>query len=205
MNRWQTQGVTVESLTGDAIDAVIPEIAALRIAVFRAFPYLYDGDLDYEHAYLAALGSSARSVIVVARDGGRIVGAATGAPITDVEEEWVAPFRAHGLAVKHRFYCAESVLLPEWRGMGLGHAFFDGREAHARSLGMSDSCFCSVIRPDTHPARPVDYRSHDAFWRKRGYVPLDGVVARFAWRDMGQTDETEKTLQFWGRSLLFRP
>ena len=202
MAQWQERGMTVETLTGEAISAVIPEIAALRIAVFRAFPYLYDGDLEYERAYLAALAGSARSVIVVARAGTRIVGAATGAPIADVEEEWAAPFRAQGLDIERRFYCAESVLLPEWRGLGVGHAFFDGREAHARTLGMSEACFCSVLRPDDHSARPARYRPHDVFWRKRGYAPLDGVVARFAWRDIDGVEETEKALQFWGRSLI---
>ena len=202
MAHWQDRGLTIESLRGEAIGGVIPEIAALRIAVFRAFPYLYDGDLDYERAYLATLSESARSVVVVARDGGQIVGAATGAPITDVEQEWAAPFRARWLSVEHRFYCAESVLLPEWRGMGIGHAFFDRREAHARALGMSDACFCSVVRPEDHPARPDGYRLLDVFWRKRGYVPLDGIMARFAWRDIGEEGETEKTLQFWGRSLI---
>lgn len=199
--RDKRQDVVIESLTGDAIAAVIPEIAALRITVFRDFPYLYDGDLAYEHDYLAAFGASPRAVVVVARAGERIVGAATGAPIPDVESDWAAPFRARGMDVERRFYCAESVLLPEWRGRGIGHAFFDGREDHALELGMREACFCSVIRAADHPARPEEYRPHDAFWRKRGYVPLDGIVARFAWRDIGDTGETGKTLQFWGRSL----
>ena len=42
------QSISIESLTdSDAISAVIPDLARLRIGVFREFPYLYDGSLDY--------------------------------------------------------------------------------------------------------------------------------------------------------------
>ena len=78
---------------------------------------------------------------------------------------------------------------------------FDAREAHARDLGHDFSAFCSVIRPADHPARPADYRPLDDFWRKRGYAPLEGVFARFSWKDLGQPRETEKKLQFWMRPL----
>jgi len=58
-----------------------------------------------------------------------------------------------------------------------------------------------VNRPPDHPMRPAEYRPLDGFWRKRGYAPLEGAVARFAWKDLGQASETEKTLQFWMRPL----
>jgi len=193
--------MSVEVLTGEAIRGAIPDIAALRIAVFREFPYLYNGNLDYERDYLAGFEASPRSIVVIARAAGRIVGASTGMPLAEAESEWMVPFRERNLPVEHRFYCAESVLLEDWRGMGLGHAFFDARERHARTIGMARSCFCSVIRADDHPDRPSDYRPNDAFWTKRGYAPLDGVVARYRWRDTGEARESEKRLRFWERGL----
>jgi GNAT superfamily N-acetyltransferase len=93
------------------------------------------------------------------------------------------------------------VLLPEFRGQGAGHAFFDRREAHAKRLGFARVAFCSVVRPEGHPARPETYRPLDAFWRGRGYAPLDGVVAHFAWRDLGEAGESRKPLQFWIKDL----
>jgi GNAT superfamily N-acetyltransferase len=99
------------------------------------------------------------------------------------------------------FYCAESVLLPAYRGQGIGHAFFDRREAFARDAGFAYSVFCGVIRPDDHPSKPVRYRPLDGFWRKRGYRPLDGAVAQFRWTDLGDDHETAKPLQVWMRTL----
>lgn len=176
-------------------------LADLRIAVFRAWPYLYDGDRAFEERYLATYADSADAIIVGAWDGERLVGAATGTPLTDHAGAFAAPFAATGIPLGEVFYCAESVLLPEYRGQGAGHAFFDTREAHARALGHRYACFCAVVRPDDHPARSGTYRPLDGFWRGRGYLPLHGAMARFAWRDIGETEETEKPLQVWLRRL----
>ena len=193
--------IEVRALTGAALDAALDDVAALRIAVFRDWPYLYDGTLEYERDYLQTYRDSPGAILVGAFDGARLVGAATGTPMEDHASEFAEPFRAVGLALDQIFYCAESVLLMEYRGQGIGHRFFDLREAHARDMGRSHVAFCSVIRPADHPMRPADYRSNDAFWQKRGYAQLPGIVAEFSWKDLGQTAETAKPLQFWMRAL----
>ena len=191
----------VAALQGEALAAALDDVARLRIAVFRDWPYLYDGDLDYERRYLEPYHASPGAIVVGAWDGGRLVGAATGAPMEDHAADFAAAFAGTGFDLSDIFYCAESVLLPEFRGQGIGHRFFDIREAQARHLGRRHVAFCAVQRPVDHPARPADYRQLDAFWRKRGYAPLSGVVAYFAWRDRGEQAETKKPLQFWMREL----
>lgn len=191
----------VLTLRGEALAAALEDVARLRIQVFRAFPYLYDGDVDYERRYLAPYRDAENAIVVGAFDGARLVGAATGTPMEDHADEFGAAFAATGVALERVFYCAESVLLPDYRGRGIGHAFFDAREAHARALGRTHSAFCAVIRPDDHPARPETYRPLDGFWQKRGYERLPGVVAEFSWKDLGCDHETKKPLQFWMRRL----
>ena len=193
--------IRVEALTGARLGAALEDVAALRIAVFRDFPYLYDGDMAYERAYLAAYRDSPGAVVVGAFDGDRLVGAATGTPLADHAEDFAAAFAGHGIALDRVFYCAESVLLPDYRGRGIGHRFFDAREDHARAQGFGYSAFCAVIRPDDHPARPAGYRPLDGFWTARGYAPLPGAVAEFSWKDIGQPAETRKPLQVWIRAL----
>lgn len=192
--------ITTRILTGGAVAGALDDLARLRIAVFRDWPYLYDGDEAYEREYLKAY-TVPGAVVVAAMDGDRMVGAATGAPMEDHADDFAAAFAGRPERLEDIFYCAESVLLPEYRGHGLGHAFFDGREAQGRALGRRYSAFCSVIRPADHPARPADYRPLDAFWRKRGYQPLPGVIANFHWRDLGDAEETTKQLQFWMKPL----
>ena len=191
----------IETLTGAALEAALDDVARLRIEVFRAWPYLYDGDLAYEREYLQSYRDSAGAVVVGAFDADRLVGAATSTPLADHADDFAAAFAESTLDMTDIFYCAESVLLPAYRGQGAGHGFFDAREAHARTLGFAKSAFCSVIRPKEHPLHPTGYTPLDPFWRKRGYRPLPGVVAEFAWKDIDQPKETTKTLQFWLRDL----
>ena len=193
--------IRVEPLTGPALDAALDDVARLRIAVFRDWPYLYDGDAAYERRYLESYRSSPGAIVVGAFDGETLIGAATGTPMTDHADDFAAAFEGTDLDLSTIFYCAESVLLPAYRGHGLGHAFFDRREAHARALGFTRTAFCGVQRPADHPLKPATYRPLDAFWRKRGYAPLPGVVAQFRWKDIDQPVETDHPLQFWLRAL----
>jgi len=193
--------IDVRPLRDQGLEATLDQVAQLRISVFRDWPYLYDGTLGYERQYLDSYRDNPGALLVGAFHDGRLIGASTSTPMEDHAAEFAAPFRALGIAPEKILYGAESVLLRPYRGIGLGHRFIDLREAHARALGRSHVAFCSVIRPDDHPARPATYRTNDAFWQGRGYAPLPGVVARFNWKDLGDSAETEKQLQFWMREL----
>ena len=192
----------IERLTGAVMAAVLPALAELRIAVFRDWPYLYAGTLAYEETYLREFAASAGAVIVTARDGDAIVGVATASPMSHHASEFGAPFEAAGYDTRRLFYFGESVLRASYRGRGIGHKFFDEREAHARAIGgFTHTTFCGVIRPPDHPRRPSDYRPLDAFWMKRGYTQRDGMIAQFSWTDIGDSEKTDKPMQFWMRPL----
>ncbi|WP_166417469.1 GNAT family N-acetyltransferase [Cochlodiniinecator piscidefendens] len=191
----------VNVLTGAALDQALDDVAKLRLAVFRAYPYLYDGDLGYEQQYLQTYRDSDGAVLVGAFDGDRLVGASTGTPLSEHADDFGVAFSGVSVDLNDVFYCAESVLLPEYRGHGVGHQFFDQREAHAMRLGFLKSTFCSVVRPDNHPLKPENYSPLDRFWQSRGYAPLEGVRAKFRWKDLDENEETGKELQFWIRDL----
>jgi GNAT superfamily N-acetyltransferase len=176
-------------------------VARLRITVFREWPYLYDGDLEYERRYLQAYKGNDQALIVGAYEGDWLVGASTGAPLVQHASDFAEAFRGSTVPVESMFYCAESVLLPAYRGRGIGKTFFDLREKHARSNGFTHIGFCAVQRPDDHPLRPARYTPLDGFWKKRGYAQLPGVTASFSWKDVDQPAETRKSLQFWMRQL----
>ena len=195
--------IRIETLTPEGgLADNIEAIARLRIAVFREWPYLYDGSLAYERTYLSRYVKSAGAVCVAARDGDTMIGASTGMPLADEHDAIRAPFVAGPFDLDHIYYCAESVLLPDYRGRGIYRSFFKGREAHARRLGGFDTmAFCGVVRPPDHPLRPPDDRPLDGIWRHFGYMPRDDLVCHFSWKDIDRDVVTEKPMRFWLKQL----
>ncbi len=192
--------ITFQSLQGEAIVPWLDDIARLRIDVFRDWPYLYKGDVAYEADYLRTYTQAPRSIAVLAMQGEVVVGASTGLPMDEEAAAFRAPLEAAGIDTARVFYCGESVLLPAYRGRGIGHAFFDAREAHARALGGFDLCaFAAVDRAAGDPRRPPGHRDNDAFWTRRGYRRSD-IAMQLPWNEVDR-GEVDHTLTFWLRPL----
>lgn len=191
-----------QTVRGAEVAPWIPALARLRVAVFREYPYLYEGSEEYERSYLDIYVRSARSVLVLALENGEVVGCSTGLPMEDETEVFQRPFLRAGYDLRQVFYFGESALLPRCRGNGGGHAFFDRREAFARSLGgFRLTTFCAVRRPEGHPQRPAGYRPHDVFWTKRGYLRRPELSTELEWPEIGATAPTAKPMCFWTRDL----
>jgi GNAT superfamily N-acetyltransferase len=193
-------------VTGPDVAPFIPALARLRIAVFRDWPYLYEGSQVYEERYLRIYAESRRAAVVLALDGAEVVGASTCLPLNDETENVQAPFRAAGIATARVFYFGESILLRPYRGLGAGVRFFAEREAHAGGVSGCDiAAFCAVQRPADHPAKPADTVPLDAFWRKRGFTPYPNLTCEMRWKDVGAAEDTPHRLAFWLKSLTGAP
>jgi len=189
-------------LRGNDALPFVDDIAALRIAVFSEYPYLYDGNMAYERAYLAAYLKSPHSFIGLAYDGEHIVGATTAIWLPDAEPPFRAPFDERAWIIDEVCYYGESVLLPAFRGRGAGKKFMELRETFAKSIPrVTTAAFCAVVRDEAHPQRPASYRPLDSFWRSCGFQPVNGMLAHFPWKDHGEAYPSLKSLQFWIKSL----
>ena len=194
--------ISIERCSGKALERHIPELARLRIEVFREFPFLYDGTLAYEEKYLQTYLDCPQSVMVLALDGEKVVGASTAIPMQFETEAMQKPFIDNGYALDQVFYCSESVLNKNYRGLGIGVRFFEQREAHADALGgFKHITFCCVERPADHPRRPADYVPLDGFWNKRGYIKHPELQTSYLWKDLDDTEETAKPMTFWLKNL----
>lgn len=191
-----------QAYRGPALSNKIDDLGRLRIQVFQDWPYLYQGDLDYERKYLGTYLRSPTSFALLAYDGEKLIGATTAIELQDESEEFQAPFRGRGMNPKEVVYFGESILLASYRGLGIGKEFMRARLEYAQGLpGKKLAAFCAVIRPPSHPARPAGYRPLDNFWRSQGFSLEPGMIAEYEWKDLGEKEESKKALQFWLRPL----
>ncbi|MFN3455219.1 MAG: GNAT family N-acetyltransferase [Pseudobdellovibrio sp.] len=171
--------VSVQLIPQELAKSLIYDIACIRIKVFREFPYSYDGSVEYEVQYLGRYFKSKNAKFITAKDesSGKIVGVATVIPLIEEETFVQKPFLDVGMDLQKICYFGESVLLPEYRGQGIGHKFFNERERYALSLPhINVTTFCAVKRPENHPLRPSHYKPLDAFWKTRGYQKQESLV-----------------------------
>jgi GNAT superfamily N-acetyltransferase len=194
--------IKIVTVAGKNLKAYIPDLARLRITVFREYPYLYDGTEAYEKDYLQTYMASGSAMAVLAFDGDHVIGASTGIPMADETAEFKQPFIESGINPETLFYCGESVLLPHYRGRGIYKRFFSERENYARSLGsVEKSCFCTVVRPDNHPLKLEGYTPLDAVWKHFGYQPRADLITHYPWKDIDQTQSTDHPMLFWIKRL----
>jgi GNAT superfamily N-acetyltransferase len=202
MDRSRTlKNLNRQILPGTEVSAYFNQLAELRIEIFKDYPYLYEGSLEYEKKYLARYLKNSQAVLVLIWDQNKLVGAASGVPLKDEEDFVQEAFLSQKRDIHPFFYFGESLLKVPYRGQGLGHVFFDEREKWAKALGFKKTCFCSVIRPEDHPLRPTQYHPLNAFWLKRGYAPDPELVGSFSWQDKDQKFETKKPMQFWVKGI----
>jgi GNAT superfamily N-acetyltransferase len=122
-------------------------------------------------------------------------------PMAEEEPEFQQAFLKTGSDIQRIAYFGESILLPAYRGRGLGKEFFLRREAHALKLGLSMAAFCAVDRAEGDPRRPQHYRVLDGFWATQGYLRCPELRASLAWKEIGEAAESSKTLTFWTKVL----
>lgn len=190
----------IQGFTDTAVRPHLQALAELRIGVFREWPYLYEGSLEYEARYLESY-LAPRALVVLALDGHRVVGASTALPLSAHQDAASPVLSAAGYDPDGIYYFGESVLLPEYRGRGVGRRFFEEREQAARRFGYALAAFAAVERPQSHPLCPADYVGHESLWTKRGFVKHPELVTTFSWKDIGQDVETQKPMVFWLKTM----
>ncbi len=192
----------VESLSGKMAARYLEPIADMRMRVFRDYPYLYDGSLDYEKEYLSRYFKVDDAKIFLLLSDERIIGITTCMPLMYETATIKKPFEDANLNPAEYFYFGESLLERIYRGQGFGKLFFEYREKEAlKHPDIKYTCFCAVNRPNDHPLKPSGYKPLNGFWEKMGYEKQPGLQTEMRWKDIDKDEETTKTLQYWIKKI----
>lgn len=193
--------ITEQLLTGPAITAVLDDLAALRLDIFREYPYLYHGRREDELHYLAGYATAPDACVILARDGSSVIGAATGMPLVHEDAQLRAPFAGTGLYLDGIYYVGELLFQPAYRNCGLGRKLLGQMASKVRSFGRFRTLTCATVeRPDDHPLRPGDHVPISRFLGRTGFVRLPGVTTRFTWCEFDGV-ERDHPMQFWSKEL----
>jgi len=190
--------VTIQPLIGEQINKHIDEFAHLRINIFKNYPYLYDGNINYEKEYLKVYLQSQNSVLIGAFYNNELVGGATAILLQDSYPEVQQLFLAQNYNINNMVYFGESVLLDRFQNSGIGHKFFINRELFALSYkNVSYTTFCYVNRKNDN-LKPNTYNEHKLhnLWNTHRYIEDNSLTTYFAWQDIGDSIETQKPMQF---------
>lgn len=194
--------ITIVSFTDEKMQSLIPQIAELRIEVFKEYPFLYIGDYEYEKKYLQKFTSMNDAIVVAAFDNSTPIGMSTGYPFTYEADGLKQVFLSAGRNPADYFCFGESVLRKTYRGQGIGKKFCDEREAHVRKLGKYRYiCFYTSMRPLDDPRRPADYRPLALFWQSRGFKEHPELIGTVSYQEIGEDKESSKKMIFWTKEL----
>lgn len=187
---------------GKEIEKYIEELGRFRIEIFKEYPYIYDGDMEYEKKYLGRYARCEESFLLVVDNEHGIDCACTGIPLKDELPEFQKPFLERDIPIDKIFYLGEVMVRKNLRGQGLGTRLMDRALTHVYNAGLYEEVvLATVIREPNHPLRPADYIDKDNLWRKFGFEKLDGITVSFDWKDIGEEQETTKEMVYWRKQF----
>jgi ribosomal protein S18 acetylase RimI-like enzyme len=189
----------MEWIRGQAIAGLVEELGQFRITIFREYPYLYDGSMEYERQYLARYATSPNAVVALERDGLGFVAVATGIALCEETSCYIQPFCSDP---EHYFYIGEIMVRTDCRGQGRGTRLLQAMMEEGRRQGFPRACLYTVRRDPGHPARPADYRSPDGLWVRMGFTKVPGCEIPCSWKEIGEEVETEKPMDVWVADLV---
>lgn len=189
--------ITIRAFTGAEAEPFMDAIAQLRIDNFRDFPYLYDGDLAYERAYLATYFRSPSTRIYLVFDGDTVVGFSNSILLSEESDEFTKPFRDKGLVLEEYLYIGEAILNPPYRGRKLFHELAKLHEDRIRDEKHKNVLCYSVVRSEDHPLRPEDYKPIEALWTRLGFREDPSLNVHIAWKQVDTGKEEGNILAAW--------
>ncbi len=194
--------IVVRSVTGSEIQKIIPELAGLRLKIFRNFPDLYFGDADYEARHLSDYARHDKSMCVIAEDGGELVGAALAVPFSHTSPNFQLCFIRNGMAVHDIYYFGECIMLPGYEGKGIGKKMFYERERYALKMGAKIATFCTINRAAPNGKNAIGFGDFSSFWEHMGYRRNEELQTSFICRAYGYDDEDQSgSITFWVKTL----
>jgi len=198
--------ITIEILIGKNASEYIEYVSHLRINIFKEYPYLYQGDLEYEKKYVADYTLHNQAMIAIAKIDGLIAGISTGIPVisdSKIAQDVKEIFTKQKTEAEKYYYYGEIMILPEFRGKGLATKLYSAQDKIIKEWGFEHACILTVIRENDHPLKPKCYNSPNSLWKHLGFFQT-GYKTNLHWQTIqsdGNSNDASNTLELWSKKI----
>lgn len=201
LNNKSMENITFQLVKGVDTMQYIDTLAEKRIDAFKAFPYLYLGDLQQEKDFLNKFCQSKNARMVIIQSQKSIIGLATASPLKEAFEQCQNAFKPTAFQIDQMLYIGECIIDKEFQHQGLGRTVNALLEDEAKLNDFKFATFCSVIRPLNDGRIPENYYQPADIFKKFGYTKHEDIRCAFEWPMVpsGQTQKNE--MVFWVKSL----
>lgn len=165
---------------------VLSDISALRITVFRDFPFLYDSTVEEDFKFIKQYEN--QGIIITARDGKKVIGGATGLPLKNADSVLQKAVAAVESDWQTYFYHGELMVDKAYRRKGIGRQLWK-RFIQEIPKEYSKLCLCTVVRDKPHYL--------ESFWREEGFKERHDIECTYSWKEIGSELEVSHTMRFW--------
>lgn len=194
--------VQLKTVRGAEILPYSNDLVALCNTVYGEYPYFYDGqDAGYSE-YLQTYADQDRGFVCLALDGEKVVGVATGMPLSESRATYQQPFIERGDDLSTIFYFGELVLLSDYRGQGLGERMSREVEQFAWAGSFTTICLCQIETSPNDVRQPSGYISPDRLWIKLGFIRHPELHFSIDWTNIGEKAESPHPMVFWLKSFV---
>jgi ribosomal protein S18 acetylase RimI-like enzyme len=198
---------TIDIFVGKETAKYIDIVSEWRIKLFREYPYLYVGDIEYEKKYMQGHATDKQAMIAIAKVDGMLAGFSTGFPLIS-DSEIVADVKKlvsqAGDDIADYYYYGEIMVLPEFRGRGLASMLYTAQDNLIKSWEFKHVCISTVVQEENHPLKPAGYKSTEGMFEHMGFVK-NKLMINYPWPTI-QHDQSIKEvnhqLACWTKSLM---
>ena len=198
--------INYQTVIGQTFADYIGIVANMRIKVFYEYPYLYKGSIENENDYLKTYVNNPQSTLVLAKDDEKIIGLSTGIPLaseTSLLQACQHQLLEMKIDIQACYYYGEVIVDSAYQGQGISKTLYAQQDTKVKSMEFDKILILTVIRPEHHPLKPINYKNTDTLWPHFGFKKTP-ITITYPWPTR-QTDGSIKTeqngLQLWIKEL----
>ena len=186
------------------IERYLEEVIKLRVEVFREYPYLYDGNLEYEKEYFKDFVKDSTARVILVKDGFEVVAVATSIALSNAHlcDDIHKPFIEKGYDVERFYYYGEIMIDKNYRNKGISKQIYGLREKEVLSLGFDRLCFATILKDSDK--MPQDYFDPAEMWKSMRFDEHLDMQVECSWPKIqydGSTREQVSKLNFWVKKI----